>query len=350
MESSDIVYPEEWHWSKFELTYATDPALSSWEPSIDEALERWGLVCGLAFVRVAPTDDADIQFSTLDALHAPADARAWSLFWGQDDTPVITKGFVGLPSATPADASWMALHEIGHVLGLSHPRQETLGLSGDQSLTVMSYTPAPAGTLADRPAPLDVSAMQTLYGPDRVVQTVGLGEGGAGYDLLHGSASADTLCGYGGDDTVVGGPGADVVFGGAGADTLYGGRDDDRLFGNQGGDALIGDLGNDTLYGGRGDDWINGGDGDDWLFGDPGNDVLAGGAGADHFALTPGSGFNRVADFNAADGDRIALAPGATYAIISTIEGEAVIVVNGDMLQLDHVSSASVTPNWFVSL
>ncbi|WP_448192688.1 hypothetical protein [Azospirillum sp. sgz301742] len=348
MEYQDIVYPEGWHWPKPTLTYSIDPALSSWTPSIDGALERWGLVCGLEFVRAASYEDADIQFSTLSAVHAPPDARAWSLFWGQDDAPVITKGFVGLPSAPPADAPWMVLHEIGHVLGLSHPHQEALGLAGDQSLTVMSYTPDPAGTLADRPAPLDVTAMQTLYGPDRVVSAEGLGEGGPGYDLIRGSASADTLSGYGGDDTVVGGPGADVLFGGAGADTLYGGRDDDRLFGNQDGDVLFGDSGNDTLHGGRGDDWINGGEGDDWLFGDAGTDTLIGGAGADRFALTPGSGFNRVIDFCATDGDRIALPPGATYAVLSTVQGEAVIVVNGDLLQLDNVAAASVTPSWFV--
>lgn len=86
----------------------------------------------------------------------------------------------------------------------------------------------------------------------------------------------------------------------------------------EGDDRITGSRGNDALFGLGGDDRLEGGRGDDVLVGGPGSDVLVGGRGADLVRLgvvtpldVPGQpdGPDRFADFRAADGDLIDLAP-----------------------------------------
>lgn len=100
------------------------------------------------------------------------------------------------------------------------------------------------------------------------------------------------------------------VQGGAGADTVTGSAFGDFLFGNAGADRLRGGAGGDILRGGQG------------------ADLLAGGAGADRFeflALADSTrapaGRDRIADFSAAEGDRIGLS--AIDAVAGTPANEA---------------------------
>ncbi|MFN3291870.1 MAG: CAP domain-containing protein [Gemmobacter sp.] len=171
--------------------------------------------------------------------------------------------------------------------------------------------------------------------------------GGAGHDLLRASlgrnqmwagAGNDTVIGGTGNDTLGGGDGDDVIdaraggrnqlWGGNGRDTLHasdngdmagGGWGDDFIFGGGGRDTLMGGLGHDTvqggggndaLYLGMGDDWGHGGAGDDTIVAGPGFDRLWGGAGADRFEFWRDAGWNRVEDFNGAEGDVLALGRG----------------------------------------
>lgn len=177
--------------------------------------------------------------------------------------------------------------------------------------------------------------------------------GGDGVDVLHGGPGNDTLLGgdladllYGGPgsdwleggdgwDTLfaadpyapetespedrnrlIGGAGPDMLFGGLGRDTLEGGTEDDFLWGAGGDDSMLGGEGDDILFGGPGDDVLDGGEGDDTLDGGPGRDTMTGGLGADLFVydlMAPGQKSSSAAapdwitDFNAAEGDRIAL-------------------------------------------
>lgn len=130
--------------------------------------------------------------------------------------------------------------------------------------------------------------------------------GGAAFDDIHGNAGDDTLYGEDGDDWVVGGKDADLLFGDAGGDIVYG---------NLGNDTCEGGVGNDLVRGGRDNDSLRGGDGNDWLSGDRGDDTISGGAGADIFHSSGDAGLDRVIDFNSAEGDRILLDPGTTYAL-----------------------------------
>ena len=57
-------------------------------------------------------------------------------------------------------------------------------------------------------------------------------------------------------------------------------------------------------------DGIGGGLGNDTIDGAQGNDYLVGAAGADTFVFHPDSGFDRIDDFNYAEGDRIQIDSG----------------------------------------
>jgi serralysin len=187
-------------------------------------------------------------------------------------------------------------------------------------------------------------------------------QGGAGNDTLDGGfGGRDTLFGGPGDDSIMGGPdfdqvngntGNDTIDGGAGgADWLSGGQGNDRITahagdvienGNLGADTVTGGSGADTVRGGQGDDQLFGGAGDDHLFGDLGNDTMTGGPGADVFHFSAGGGFDRVTDFNPAEGDRIQLDGVASFtlgqsggdAVISLPSGDQIVLANTDAATL----------------
>jgi len=177
--------------------------------------------------------------------------------------------------------------------------------------------------------------------------------GTPGNDLLRGTPGDDLLTGLEGDDTLMAGTGSDTLDGGPGRDravidrsgatqdltvfmldpsltstvagalltgiedlSLTTGSGNDALAGAAGDDSLAAGAGRDTLFGGAGSDTLLGQDGDDILLGGAGADVLTGGAGADRFVLQDAGSvslestllaMDRIADFNAASGDRLVL-------------------------------------------
>ncbi|BBK31414.1 FG-GAP repeat protein [Stella humosa] len=153
-------------------------------------------------------------------------------------------------------------------------------------------------------------------------------DGGFGNDRLAGSNQADTIRGNGGDDTITGDGGRDRLEGNTGNDSIlgqgdediaWGGQGNDMVNGNQANDWVLGDRGADTVHGGAGHDFVWGGQGDDRVFGDGshdmlsgdrGNDTLTGGQGADRFVIKEAAGYDLVADFASAEGDRIVIDTG----------------------------------------
>jgi VCBS repeat-containing protein len=140
------------------------------------------------------------------------------------------------------------------------------------------------------------------------------GWGEDGRDVIWGEAGNDTVDGGAGDDRLVLGDGADEGWGGAGNDRIEGGIGDDRLTGGLGNDRLTGGDGGDHLWGGAGADVLDGGAGADVFSGDTGKDRIIlgagddtawGGADSDVFVFAPGTGLDRIKDFQ--DGDRIEL-------------------------------------------
>lgn len=87
------------------------------------------------------------------------------------------------------------------------------------------------------------------------------------------------------------------VTGSAGDDSLNGYAGEDVLRGMGGNDLIDGSEGDDKLYGGSGKDALYGGAGDDVLVGGAGKDKLWGGEGDDLFVFAPGSGCDKIMDF-----------------------------------------------------
>jgi Ca2+-binding RTX toxin-like protein len=221
--------------------------------------------------------------------------------------------------------------------------------SGSQ--IVVSAEPAPATTALTASLSID----QALDG-DAAANTI---DGGVGADSVRGMDGNDLVLGGAGADDVNGNVGADTVRGGDGNDAFVrGGQDNDQVYGdagddphvngNKGNDLVYGGIGNDTVYGGEGADTVYGDEGADWVSGDLGNDILYGGRGADRFLFRTGSGADWVADFNAADGDRIQLAVGTAYTVAS-VGGQPVITLTGGAtIGLAGVASTSFSSDWVV--
>lgn len=178
---------------------------------------------------------------------------------------------------------------------------------------------------------------------------------GKGHDLVDGGTGDDRLEGEDGHDTMSGGQGTDTLLGGKGHDQLDGGTGDDRLEGGEGHDTLTGGQGDDLLLGGDGHDHLAGGAGADGLTGGTGHDTLSGGSGGDTFYFDSGFGRDVVMDFNAAEGDTLAIKAGINGLSISRPEdlaafvrvegGATVIKLGNDTITLNGISRADLVAN-----
>jgi Ca2+-binding RTX toxin-like protein len=180
--------------------------------------------------------------------------------------------------------------------------------------------------------------------------------GGSGHNVLRGGAGDDVINGGSGFNDMNGNMGADTLHGGTGSNWVVGGQGDDSLTGGGGfQDIVLGNLGNDTLHagtqdevmrGGQGDDVIVGGPGDDFISGDLGNDTETGGAGADIFPGSSNVGLDEVTDFNYAQGDRVELDPGTSFALSQVGANTVVTFTNGSEMILMNVQFQSLPSDW----
>ena len=188
--------------------------------------------------------------------------------------------------------------------------------------------------------------------------------GDFGDDDVIGGSGHDDVSGGAGDDLLGGGDGMDLLVGDAGNDRMYGEADYDRLVGGDGMDLLAGGGGDDQLAGGNDTDFLYGEDGNDQLFGEggadrveggAGNDDMLGGAGSDEFVFTPGSGHDRIFDFQAGAGseDLLILAGSLrsfeqVQAATRDVGGSAVITIDASTsITLVGVQAATLSVDDF---
>ncbi|MBE9061536.1 matrixin family metalloprotease [cf. Phormidesmis sp. LEGE 11477] len=297
--------------SDIALTYSYDNLLdggikggiteSEIKTAIEESFELWAQYAPLDFVEVEDTgrksqtnpDAADIRFGYEEIDGSGGTLGEASLtYFGDLATEVDFDSqdrWATEWSNSTFDFLAVAVHEIGHTLGLDHESEEDAIM---QPFATDIYSGLGTAFLYDD----DIKGIRALYGkgkgsvdpldnrsntspsptPDLTPSDAALVLGTKANDVLLGSDRAQTLQGLRGNDQIRAGDGNDVVIGDKGNDQLLGEGGDDRLLGDDNNDLLDGGDGNDSLVGGQGKDMLIGGSGDDYLTGRKGRDTLIG--------------------------------------------------------------------------
>ena len=261
---------------------------------VREAMDAWENVCEARFVEVADSTAANVRigwqpdFALNPAHESDGPGGTVGVTWTWYSGGVTNQQAVAFDMADNLSDTNLydtALHELGHVLGISHSNVPDAVMSGPP-WTSYTFQPGRNQLTAD-----DILAVRALWGPPQAQGSVFRGT--EGRDTLIGGDGNDSIYGEAGDDALLGGAGGDYITGGAGDDRLWGQAGDDSLDGGEGSDLIFGQGGNDTIaggdardivLGGDGDDYVDGGAGDDGLWSEGGNDTLAGGDGEDFLA------------------------------------------------------------------
>jgi len=290
-------------------------AFSSTQQSRTEtALNYISTLVNLAFVRASDSASANtLSFATNRQFDSAGYAYYPSATSIGSDLFLDNSG--NRENSFLADGTYAALtliHEIGHSLGLEHPGDYNAGGGGSNpphlsstedrtAYTVMSYTDSSSEYFL-RYSPLDIAALQYLYGPSTTARVgndtyqisatdANFVWDGAGTDSIS-AQSCPQACtiyltpgywGYVGSAkaSYITSPGQITVNFGTLIENLTGSAYSDSLYGNDIANRIDGGAGNDLITGGLGGDTVDGGLGNDTLLGDEGADILVGGQGND---------------------------------------------------------------------
>jgi serralysin len=297
------------------------------------AKQALAYIASVIDVRFVETTDTEAKNTIVfaDNQQATSAGYAYNPYTGASGSDVLLNSAGG--NLTPSDGSYAALtliHEIGHALGLKHPfghadADGDLGegpfLPGAEDSTqwsVMSYTSSPSEYHL-RYSPLDIAALQYLYGPSTAQKTDDVFTlrtdssnfiwDGGGIDTIDGSNLTQNLtlyleAGYwgyiGAKSSLVSSAGQVTLNFGTVVENANGGSGNDVITGNAIANNLVGNAGADALNGMDGDDTLDGGAGNDTLDGGNGMDtVLVHAARAGFSIVKSGSGFTVTDNSNA---------------------------------------------------
>ena len=204
------------------------------QSAIRQAFAKWESVCNIDFVEVGDSSTVDIRlgWDYIDG-SGPTVGECYSSWntstnvtFDADIRFETDADWTYSPSSSGAYFYVVALHEIGHAMGLSHY---------DGADVVMNTYTGGAADLTQG----DIEGARALYGwtppPPPPTTTYSGTSANEKFDID--TALALTMRGWGGDD---------FLWGGTGNDTLYGNDGDDYLVGGPGSDIMVGGKGNDT--------------------------------------------------------------------------------------------------------
>ncbi|WP_162009465.1 matrixin family metalloprotease [Labrenzia sp. CE80] len=288
---------------------------STYQNLIRDAFDRWESVADIDFVEVSDNSSVDIRlgWDQIDGASGTLGEASWYYYYSNGDYDSLSEAEIRFdyeenwstdPDYVGSQANFyaVALHEIGHSIGLGHPTNpDTLMYAYSVDQTDLHYW--------------DIYGIEIIYGAAEADDFIG----GSADEVLSGTSDADFMSGGGGDDTIYGyagndsifagsgdlgddyiesGTGDDIVGGGAGDDTIYAGTGSDKFFGVSGDDRLYGETGNDTIWAGSGEDYVNGGNNNDRIGAREGSDTIYGGSGDDTVYAADGNDW-----VNAGSGD-----------------------------------------------
>ncbi|MBP0462421.1 matrixin family metalloprotease [Roseomonas sp. PWR1] len=256
------------------------PFSEAQKAGIRAALAAWADASGLAFVEVPDTlspGDINMRFH-LERLGTGGEE-------GFAGYPPGAHVYLNLPTlgassfAAGTHGFRVAIHEIGHAIGLKHPFEGAAQLPAallTAGNTVMSYDNTPVAGLGV----FDIAVARHLYGANTVANGAAVTRSwdAAAQAVRHtGSAAGERIFGTSLDDIIDGGNGNDLLRGGIGIEETA------RNTSDYGADSMAGGAGDDTIESAFdifGTDTINGGTGYDWLVIRSVNDVFDGLLGA----------------------------------------------------------------------
>ena len=226
---------------------------------------------GVDFKEVRKSSDAHLRFLAAKHVSKPwsrgtTGESIWNPRGGGDSAGLAT--VLVKKQKNLSDQMATIAHELGHALGLKHPKEKPYSPEFSTASTIMSYNEASYPSFVYKEFTInDLRALSSLWGldseksspldtrvpfPSKVSCEFPSVENDSSFamkelvkfptkgdDYLIADASRSNLYGAAGDDTLVGSKGRDTLGGGPGDDVLDGGPGGDVLYGHDGKDRFV---------------------------------------------------------------------------------------------------------------
>ena len=158
-------------------------------------------------------EDNESPFLIINRTHEiPTDVRTDGMALATDEG-LNTWQLVN-PTETNDRAQFIAIHEIGHVLGLSHPFDDSLNLSVTNEQSIMSGTKLRSDSYNTFFSPLDIQHLQQAHWAKDPI--TGISKKGK----IIGTPGPDVVMGTSRNEKIRGNTGPDLLYGGGGKDTF----------------------------------------------------------------------------------------------------------------------------------